>query len=567
MNVIPPLPIVGTGSITRAGPGTYTDKAGVLQTAANDILRLSYNPANLSAAPVALIEAAATNLLLWSGDPTNAAWAKGANVTSVGATDGPYGMSARRYSAAGAGNCSITQITAVTPLTMYSGIQVIRLPSGVVSGSTFVFFYDTGGGFLGFVNFASLSAISGWQENKISFTTPANCTQIKVHFGVVDPSIGYVFDLAYAQFVLGSAVTSYIPTTSAAVTRAADIITGSGLVYSSAIEAAPAAYVPGTTYGAGVSVSVAGAGNSYDCYTSQKVANLGNTPATSPLWWLFAGTTYGAYSSGTTYILGDQVIDTTTHNVYSSVPPGNNLGGALADETKWFLQGKTNKWAQFDVLRNTATVGASPMVTVLAPGVRIDAIALLGLVATSVNITMTVNGVAVYSYAQNLNQREAVNAYEHCFKEFSTQQALALFRLPPYSTAVTTITLVNSTGLVECGGCFVGSAVYIGDIQYEAESDALNFSTITRDPQGVATLIPEGNVPKVIGQIFLSKSVVNTAYALRRKLGGSAAVWVGIDDGTDGYFDALLIQGIYRRFTINLKHPEHAVISLEVEEL
>lgn len=343
-------------------------------------------------------------------------------------------------------------------------------------------------------------------------------------------------------------------------------ITDSMLTSSTAIESAPAAYAGGTTYAAGASVSVAGTFNSFDCYVSLQAANTGHTPASSPTWWAFAGTTYGAYSGGATYALGDQVIDATAHNVYQSLIASNN-GNALTDETKWFMAGKTNKWAQFDVLRNTATVGASPMVTTITPGQRIDAIALLGLVATSVTVTMTLAGATVYTYTQSLNTREVLNAYDYCFKPFSTQQALALFNLPPYTAAVTTITLANTGGLVECGGCFIGTAVYIGDIQYEAESDALNFSAVERDKQGNATMTPERNVPKVIGQIMLPKSLVNTAYDLRDQLNGTTAVWVGIDDGTDGYFKSLLIQGFYRRFTINVKLPQHAVISLELEEI
>lgn len=342
-------------------------------------------------------------------------------------------------------------------------------------------------------------------------------------------------------------------------------ITDAMLTSSTAIETAPAAYVPGTTYVAGATVSVAGLLGALDCYTSLQGPNINHAPASSPTWWAYSGTTYALYSSSTTYALDYQVIDTTGHNVYHSLIAGNTA--PLTDATKWFLVGKTNQWAQFDVLRNTATVGASPMVTVLAPGVRIDAIALLGLVATSVTITMTVGGSTVYTYTQNLNTREVLNAYDYCFKPFSTQPALALFGLPPYSTATTTITLTNSSGLVKCGGCFIGSAVYIGAIQYDAESDALNFSTVERDLQGGATMTPERNVPKVIGQIFLSKALVNTAYDLRDQLNGTTAVWVGIDDGTDGYFKSLLIQGFYRRFTINLKHPVDAIISLELEEI
>lgn len=344
------------------------------------------------------------------------------------------------------------------------------------------------------------------------------------------------------------------------------IITDAMLTSSTAIETAPAAYAGGTTYGAGATVSVAGLLGALDCYTSLQASNIGHTPASSPTWWAFSGTTYAPYAGGTTYGLDVRVIDATAHNVYQSVVAGN-VGNALTDETKWFLLGKTNKWAQFDALRNTTTVGASPMTTVITPGVRIDSIALLGLVATLVTITMTVSGSPVYTYTQSLNTREVLNAYDYCFKPFGTQPALALFNLPPYTNGVITITLTNTGGPVKCGGCFVGSAVYIGDIQYEAESDALNFSTVDRDAQGNATLTPERNVPKVIGQIMLPKSLVNTTYDLRDSLNGSTAVWVGINDGTDGYFKSLLIQGFYRRFTINVKYPEHAIISLELEEV
>jgi hypothetical protein len=343
-------------------------------------------------------------------------------------------------------------------------------------------------------------------------------------------------------------------------------ITDAMLTSSTAIETAPAAYAAGTTYAVGNTVSVAGTFNSFACYTSLQATNIGHTPASSPTWWAPSGTTYGAYAGGTTYALGDQVIDATAHNVYSSLIAGN-VGQSLSDGTKWFLMGKTNKWAQFDVLRNTATVGASPMVTSLTPGARIDAIMLAGLVATSVTIAMTVGGSTVYTYTQNLNMREVLNAYDYCFKPFGTQPALALFNLPPYATAVTTITLTNTAGLVECGDCLIGSAVYIGDIQYDAESDAINFSTVTRDQQGNATMAPERNVPKVIGQILLPKALVNQVYDLRDALNGTVAAYVGINDGTDGYFKSLLIKGFYRRFTINVKYPEHAAISLEVEEV
>lgn len=64
MKIVRPATIADTGSFTRATTGTYFDSTGTLQTAAINTPRFNYNPANLSAGPTLLIEAAATNLLL-----------------------------------------------------------------------------------------------------------------------------------------------------------------------------------------------------------------------------------------------------------------------------------------------------------------------------------------------------------------------------------------------------------------------------------------------------------------------------------------------------------------------
>jgi hypothetical protein len=149
-------------------------------------------------------------------------------------------------------------------------------------------------------------------------------------------------------------------------------ITDAMLASSTAIETAPAAYVAGTTYANGAQVSVAGSLGALDCYVSLQSSNVGHTPATSPTFWAYAGTTYAPYSPGTTYADGQRAIDTTNHLVYESLI-GSNSNNPLTDETKWSPISNTNRWAMFDVLRSTATIGASPMVVALTPGVRVDA--------------------------------------------------------------------------------------------------------------------------------------------------------------------------------------------------
>jgi len=346
-------------------------------------------------------------------------------------------------------------------------------------------------------------------------------------------------------------------------------ITDAMLTSSTAVETAPAAYNGATTYALNATVSVAGSAGLLTVYQSLQNSNTGHTPASSPTWWTSIGETYQVYSGVATYADGDRVIDATNHLVYESVV-NSNTGNALTDTTKWLKVGPTNKWAMFDLLRNTATVQPSQITVVITPGERVDSIALLGLVANSATITVTSGGTTVYTHTENLNTRDVANWYDYFFRAFSTKPSFALFDLPPYTNAVITVTITATSGNAECGACVIGSYEYIGDVQYDAESDVLNFSTVTRNFDGttnISTMVQRLNVPKTIQQIWLDKNRTNRVRALRDALNATPAVWAGIDDSDDEYFEALLILGFYKRFSINLRYPQHAVISLELEEI
>jgi hypothetical protein len=270
------------------------------------------------------------------------------------------------------------------------------------------------------------------------------------------------------------------------------------------------------------------------------------------------------------YILGDRRIRTTTHRIYECVSAHTSAASPLPenDTTHWLDIGPTNKWAMFDTLRNSATVHTGSITAVITPGVRVDSIALLGMVANSVTITMTSGGVTVYTYTADLNLREVSSWYDYFFRAFSTKPSIALFDLPPYTNGVITVAATATSGNAEIGACVIGSYEYIGDVSYDAESDVLNFSTVTRNfDGGTSAMVQRRNVPKTIQQILLDKSRVNRVRALRDSLNATPAVWAGLEDSDDGYFEALLILGFYKRFSINLKHPQHAILSVELEEI
>jgi hypothetical protein len=259
------------------------------------------------------------------------------------------------------------------------------------------------------------------------------------------------------------------------------------------------------------------------------------------------------------------------HRVYESLQ-ATNVGHppAVADSAEWWQDdGPTNRWAMFDLLRNTATEIASPLTVTIAPGRRVNSIALLGLVADTVTITATsvAGGGTVYSYTGSLTFRRTMEWYGYFYGELGNAPNLVKFDLPAYTDLQITITLERAGGYVSCGAVVVGTNVYVGRTLHDAENDALNFSTVDRDTFGNSILIPRRTVPKVNAQVRITKTNVPRVIDLRVQLNAVPAVWAGLDEDDAGYFGALLILGIYKQFTVTADQPEEALVALELEEV
>lgn len=345
-------------------------------------------------------------------------------------------------------------------------------------------------------------------------------------------------------------------------------ITDGMLTSSTVQETVAATYNAGTTYAAGALVGLAPVdGSAQVIWRSLQNGNLGNA-LTEGAWWTAAGSVYPAYNSGHNYVTGTYCQDNTNHLIYQSVQHPNTAQ-SLTDTAYWTEIGPTNKWAMFDYNRNTRTSVPLSMTIVITPGERINSLALVGLRANSydIEVTSVTGGGTVWSESGTLNTRNTLTWYDYFFGEFSTQESLAFFDIPPYSDCVITITLEADSGNVECGACVIGTYVYLGETQYTAISDVLNFSTVERDANGNATLTPRRNVPKTSQQVWCDKMRVNKVRQLRDDLNATPAIWYGIDDATDGWFESLQILGVYKEFTINVALPEKAVITLTLEEI
>ena len=588
MRVTVPVTIAPNATFSRASTKQVIGPDGLLMTVPVNVLALQYDPANLSAAPVVVLEGAGTNVLLSSDQFSSAAWSGVAFAITENYAIAPDGtMTADRIQFSGP-NQAWSQWSSITAGTVCSGSVFVK----GVSGQTIA----TAPG--GVDQVFTLDGTWQWlkAENKTALNSSFN---VNTYNGATARDI----QVWRAQLETGPVCTSPVQTATTPVTRAADIITGTGLAYSSLAEPSPGEVAHNLTasYLTGNEVISTATHKKYK--SLQGAASLVTLSIASPcvLTWpaheLVSGdpvaiTTTGALPTGltasTTYYAivtgsdtlnlaatagGAAIVTSGTqsgaHTAMSNANKGRALPVAPITTTDWWIEsGVTNRMAAFDLKRNTQSVGTSPLAFLFAPGERVNTIGVLGMDGDSITVSATSGGVSVYSYTENLIIREVLDHYQYAFKPFSRRASIVKFDLPPFTDLVIAVTITRATGPVKCGSIIVGTYAYIGAAQYSAESDALNFSKVTRDDFGeLSELVVRRSVPKVSAQLMLEKERVNDVYDVRKSLNAVPALWTGLDDATDGYFDMLLILGIYKQFKINATYPTHAAVNLEIEEL
>jgi hypothetical protein len=227
-------------TFTRASTGTFFDSAGVLQSAAIDAPRFDFNPSTLAAQGL-LIEGARTNLLLQSADFTTT-WSQ-TNVTITANTtaspDGGTNGDGLLTTSAGASIGQISQsFTAGSTITFSvfakkNASNFLRVELGNIvscwwnlnTGATAS--NNAGSGNVLF-SAKSIQAISnGWYRCVLTVTTSTVTTLLtSLYAADTDGNTSSVSSGIFlwgAQLEVGAFPTSYIPTTTTALTRAADV--------------------------------------------------------------------------------------------------------------------------------------------------------------------------------------------------------------------------------------------------------------------------------------------------------------------------------------------------------
>lgn len=270
-----------------------------------------------------------------------------------------------------------------------------------------------------------------------------------------------------------------------------------------------------------------------------------------------------AYSIAATYALGTVVIDPILHLKYESLV-ANNLGNLLSNPAKWLALGATNRWRMFDKAGGTLTTQASPIdVTIMAPA-RIDGLALFGLDAQQVQVTITsVDYGVLYDRTTILRSESGITNWFSYFSEevvFSTD--LVLTDLPLTSNVAIRVQVTKPVGSVSVGTMVVGQLRDLGASLYGVKAGIADYSRKTTDDFGNTSLVERDYAKRSTFTVALPAGQSDALFALLSKYRATPVVWVGTD-----IYALSWIYGWARDWSVGLTQPSHSYLSIEIEGL
>ena len=225
------IPDSGNGDFThtRGSTATRVNAAGLIETMASGVPRLDYPLVNgvVQSCPALLLEPSRTNLLKRSEDLSTTWSTASASVTTNTHVSPDGNTTADTLTVTGSSGSVYQDNITVTASTDYTFTFYVKRGT-VASNETALAIRDQSGAAFIDQNIAYTAETDKWTRIEHTFTTPVGCTSVRVYpQRKTGGGIGTIFLWGF-QLEQGDYATSYIPTTTASVTRSADECNGAG---------------------------------------------------------------------------------------------------------------------------------------------------------------------------------------------------------------------------------------------------------------------------------------------------------------------------------------------------
>jgi len=269
-----------------------------------------------------------------------------------------------------------------------------------------------------------------------------------------------------------------------------------------------------------------------------------------------------AYAAGTTYAAAAKV--TYNGRIYLSLQAANtgHTPGDTASVAWWADQGPSNRTAMFDGLVSTRTYGTSTLTLVLTVPTAINSLSLINLSGVqTAAISATKDAVSVYSRSVDLWDTSLVtNWAEYFFSEPEFRTELALTDLPLLPGLEITMVLTGSS--VGIGKFDIGALLDAGLEQYGLKREGVDYTNVTFDNFGVATIGTQIYVRKFSTQAMIENSKLDM---ITRRLDKLASIPVVIL-GANGLYDSMIVYGLLS-YSLDLTLHGSSYISFDVKGL
>lgn len=520
MKVIKPINFNTDGSFTRASSGTYFDVDLKLKSAVNNQPRFNFNSLTKVFEGL-LIEPQKTNLLtysetLWDTSSWDVGSTLGSYYTVVSSSEilDPYGGSTNsaKFVSNSSNSLFLRKQTSFIEETYCASIM-LYVPNAV-NVDKYNLFVEFENNEISFET-EDIQVFDRWVRVKIPnviLFAARGSVEFNIKVNDSPPPVGFTFYATCAQVEQGSAHTSYIPTTNSAVTRQADVVAGTGLIWTDLVNSHPN-YNPGTTYTTGALVTFS---NRY--FESLQDSNTGNQPDISPTFWLDVG--------------------------------------------------PDNRHAALDTSVNTSSSKLQELTLVLKPGVAFDSFALINVEAEIIRVGITdPNDGCIYSETFGLSGTDVFDWYQYFFFDPTIKRTQIVGSgIHPYSNAVVTVKLqTSSASLAEIGLASVGNISTIGMTRYGVNSGIIDYSVKETDEYGNTSFVERAYSKRINADVYVRNFELNRVQRLLFDLRAKPSVWIASDDPS--YEEALIVYGFYRGFSTSIAYPNHSVCNIELEGL
>lgn len=271
---------------------------------------------------------------------------------------------------------------------------------------------------------------------------------------------------------------------------------------------------------------------------------------------------YPGWTSGT-YNQGDRrVVDKVVYEVVASSTTDSPTEGVNKDPASWIVLGYSNRWRMFTLAKDSKSTAGATLTCTFNFGVGVDTIALLGVIGTSINITVeTVEKGVVYDETITTTDILVDNYFDWFFLPYESKEDFIFFNLPTYPEATITIT-VTATSDTAIGRFVAGTSKQLGESIYGSSTGTQSFTLRNRDGFGNLSIVPRRTIDVTEFKVAIETPSIPVVKRYIAKAASEPALFFA-DPSNEG----LINFGLAEDFRIPYEYPTVSKATIEVKSI